>query len=119
MEVKEFVKSILTQLDQAVDEARDVSVRDMTLRSGPDARTVEFDIAISVEEGSATGGKAGIKVLSFVEAGGAKSRVVTNSTISRVRFGVDIDSNTRAEKIEQKAKIRQVNRKNQTNFMVS
>ncbi len=97
MELKDFVKKVLVDLDAAVSEARSETQRDVSFSDGKDQRTVEFDIAVSAEETDVKSGKAGVKVLPFVEGGGSISKENKNSTVSRVKFGVRIDSMTRAE----------------------
>jgi len=50
-----------------------------------------------VEESKSTKGKAGIRVLEFVEAGGGVDYENRNSTVSRIRFGVVVDPITKEE----------------------
>lgn len=116
MELKEFVKKILVDLDGAVTEARGEMQRDLHFSDGKDQRTVEFDIAISVEEVDQKSGKAGVKVLQFAEAGGNMSKENKNSTISRVKFGVRIDSMTKEEERLQDAQIARMNSGHRDNF---
>lgn len=97
MELKEFVKKVLTDLVDAVEESRESSSRDMRLTANANTRTVEFDIAVSAEESTGGSGKAGIRVLQFVEAGGNITSESKNSTVSRVQFGVHIDTMTKDE----------------------
>ena len=54
MELKEFVKNVLKDLVEAVEETRVNSNRDMHLGSGKENRTVEFDIAVTVEDATAS-----------------------------------------------------------------
>ncbi len=89
MELKEFVKKVLTDLVQGVEEARSTSPRDMYLYS-KDNESIEFDIAVTVENTNTSSGKAGIHVLQFVETGGDISKEIKNSTVSRIKFGVYI-----------------------------
>ena len=97
MELKDFVKKVLVDLDSAVSEARSEMQRDVHFTDGKDQRTVEFDIAVSAETSDQVGGKTGVKVLQFIEAGGSMSQENKNSTISRVKFGVKIGSMTKEE----------------------
>ena len=46
-------------------------------------------------------GKAGIKVLEFIESGGEISKEVKNTTISRIKFGVKVNTKTK-KKLEEK-----------------
>lgn len=97
MELKDFVKKVLVDLDSAVSEARGEMQRNVHFSDGKEQRTVEFDIAVSIEEVDQKSGKAGVKVLQFAEAGGKLSRENKNSTVSRVKFGVRIGSMTKDE----------------------
>lgn len=90
MELKEFIKKAMLDIVCAVDESSTESSRELSLRSTDKDRTIEFDVAVSVEESKATGGKAGIKVLQFAEAGGGIDNITKNSTVSRIRFGVSV-----------------------------
>jgi hypothetical protein len=98
MEIREFVSKVLGDLVAAVDEASSGSSRTIILAGTSETRTVEFDIAVSVEENKTTSGRAGIKVLQFVEAGGDLDLEHRSSTVSRIRFGVTVDFHTKAEK---------------------
>ena len=99
MELKEFIKSALKDIVDAVEEIRKDSSRDMYLTTGKEQRTVEFDIAVTIEDSSSGTGKAGIKVFQLVEGGGEVSSAQKNSSISRIQFGVYIDSLTKEETI--------------------
>lgn len=96
MELKEFVKKVLTDLVQGVESARNDSIRDMKLYD-KEMKTVEFDIAVTIEDVDTKSGKAGIRVLQFAEAGGDIAKETKNSTVSRVRFGVFIGTRTKEE----------------------
>lgn len=109
MELKEFVKSILKDVVDAVEETRQESSRDMYLDTGKDQRTVEFDIAVTVEDSTSSSGKAGIKVFQVIEGGGDISKGLKNSSVSRIKFGVYIDRFTKKEEIGQAAEIRRLN----------
>lgn len=95
MELKEFVKKVITDLVEAVEDVRATSSRDMHLSRNEQSRTVEFDIAVSVEETSGKSGKAGVRVLEFIQAGGDIAEQSKNSTVSRVKFGIDVNSMTK------------------------
>jgi hypothetical protein len=101
MDLQEFVKDVLVSLDKAVDEARIEMKRDVHFSNTKEQRTVEFDIAVSVEEKDSQSGKAGIKVWKFVEGGGSLSTENKNSTISRVKFGLVVSSMTKEESARQ------------------
>ena len=110
MEIKEFVKSVLRDIVDAVEEVRHESSRDMHLKSGKDERTVEFDIAVTVEDSTASAGKAGIKVFQVIEGGADISKELKNSSVSRIKFGVYIDRLTKEEDARQKAEWERANK---------
>ncbi|MFA6397488.1 MAG: hypothetical protein WDK96_01410 [Candidatus Paceibacterota bacterium] len=92
------MKSVIKDVVDAVEETRKESSRDMHLLSHKDSnQTVEFDIAVSAEDTTKTGGKAGIRVLQFVEGGGEINKEIKSSTVSRVKFGVYISTITKSE----------------------
>jgi hypothetical protein len=97
MELKDFIKKVLTDLDNAVIEASQASNHNISFSDNKDRRTVEFDIAVTTEDVDVKSGKTGIKVLQFIEAGGNISVENKNSTVSRITFGVHIDSMTKRE----------------------
>ena len=100
MELKEFIKSVLGDVMDAVEEIRKESVRDVYLDSGKNDRTVEFDIAVTVEDSTSGSGRVGIKVFQLIEGGGEASKEVKNSSVSRIKFGVRIDVLTKEENAE-------------------
>jgi hypothetical protein len=97
MKLQEFVKNVLVEIDSAVQEARKETSRDIAFSHTKDNRTVEFDVAVSVEESDAKSGGGGIKVIHFAEASGQATKSVKNSTVSRIQFGVKIDELTKDE----------------------
>ena len=101
MDLKEFIKSVLLDIDKAVDEARAESKRDIQLSVTNEQRSIEFDVAVSVEDTKTKTGKAGVRVLEFAEAGGTISAESKNSTVSRIKFGVHIGAMTKDEEAVQ------------------
>lgn len=97
MEIKDFVKTVLIQVNEAVDETRTQTARDILFTSTPEKRTIEFDIAVTAEDIKSAGGKAGVRVLSIVEGGGDIKSESKNSSVSRVQFGLMINSMTKSE----------------------
>ncbi len=97
MELKEFIKEVLKDITEAVEESRGSSTRDMHLDSLKDQRTVEFDVAVTAEDITSASGKAGVKVFSLIEGGGETSKEVKNSTVSRIKFGVYVERWTKQE----------------------
>lgn len=117
MELKEFVKNVLKDLVDAVEEVRKDSSRNMTLSSHKESnQTVEFDIAVTVEDSTSGSGKAGIKVFQLIEGGGEMSREVKNSSMSRVKFGVHIDIWTKQEQVNFEHKNRIKNSEYRNNY---
>jgi len=100
MELKEFIEAALTDIVGAVEKASKDSCRNITLASNNERRTVEFDVAVSTETKGTASGKAGIKVLSFIETGGDIQHESKNSTVSRISFGVSVDVWTKEEQAE-------------------
>ncbi|MFN4181077.1 MAG: hypothetical protein ACK4FA_00055 [Candidatus Paceibacteria bacterium] len=103
MELKDFIKKVISDAIESVDEISHLSSRNVGLASRTDRRTIEFDVAVSAEETTSVNGKAGVRVLSFVEAGGNMGSEVKNSTISRITFGVDVDTMSKQEQAAQRA----------------
>jgi len=116
MNIQEFVKNVLVDIDKAVEEARKESRRDISFSNTKDQRTVEFDIAVAVEENNSVSGKAGIRVLQLIEGGGDISKENKNSTVSRIKFGVHIDTMTKEEEAAQRTIIQNQFRSNQDSF---
>jgi len=97
MELKDFVKKVVTDIDAAVTQAEKEMDRELRFNSGKDGQVVKFDIAVSADSSTARSGKAGVKVLQFAEAGGNLETQQKNSTVSRVQFGLYIGYRTKAE----------------------
>jgi hypothetical protein len=103
MELKEFIKKVIADTVEAVDESSGSASREITLMNTPDHRTIEFDVAVVAEEKTTTSGKAGVKVLAFVEAGANMGTESKNSTVSRITFGVNVSTQTKKEYAAQTA----------------
>ncbi len=98
MELKDFVKKVILDLDQAISEANTEAKREIRFKGVKDKRTsLEFDVAVTVESG--TSGKAGgeIKVWGIGQLGSGVESELKNSTVSRVTFGVDVGEFTKEE----------------------
>lgn len=101
MELKEFVKKVIIDLDQAISEANDETKREIRFKGVKEHRTaLEFDVAITVESATSGEAKGGIKVWGIAEAGVGGSAEYKDSTVSRVSFGIDISEDTKKEKAE-------------------
>lgn len=116
MEIKEFVKKVISDIVEAVDEVSGSAQREVKLSSNDKMRTLEFDLAVSVETKSEKSGSAGIKVLEFAEGGGKISKETTNSTVSRIQFGVHVDSWTKAQESQQRAELALMNQRGIDDF---
>lgn len=110
MELKEFIKEVLTQIIDGVDEAqRDVKTRnegivnpDLTLYAHDQTQhgrltsskkelvqSVKFDVALTVSEGKGT--KAGIGVyMGAISLGAGGKSDESTSTVSRIQFEVPV-----------------------------
>jgi len=97
MDLKDFTKNVLIDLDTAVSEAREETSRDITFTGSKENRTVELDIAVAVENSTEKSGSAGIKVLEFAKSDGKMSSESKNSTVSRVKFGINFETLTKEE----------------------
>ncbi len=63
MELKEFIKKVIADTVEAVDESSASASRNIVLASKSDKRTIEFDVAVTVEETTTAQGGAGIRCL--------------------------------------------------------
>jgi hypothetical protein len=110
MDLETFVKESLMQVVRAVDSASDESVRSIRLTDSKGGdRTVEFDIAVAVENDKKVSGKAGIKVLQFAGADTSLEKGNKNSTVTRIKFGVHIEWSTKQEQERDAAYVRKLN----------
>ncbi len=117
MEIKDFVESILVDLDAAVESARSKTSRDIHFSQGQGSnRTVMFDIAVTTEESKTKGGKAEIKVLGIVDGGADIGSEKRNSIVSHVSFGVNISPSTKNEQERSRAAIQARNGRNNDGF---
>lgn len=104
MELKEFVKKVILDLDKAVSEANTATDREVRFKGVKEQRTaLEFDVAVTVESTDSVKGGGEIKVWGIAEAGAKGATELRNSTVSRVSFGVDICEYTKREKAEHEA----------------
>lgn len=94
MEIKEFVKQVLIDLDGAVEEAREGTKRDVHFSP---SKPVEFDIAVTVNSQNAKGGDAKVNIFEVVRVGGEASTTRSDETVTRIKFSVGIDKWTKSE----------------------
>lgn len=91
MELKQFVKSVIKDVISGVEEAKTEAGRVVRLDNLKEQRTIEFDIAVTVEDATSATGKAGVKVFSIIEGGGETVKAFKNASVSRIKFGIWID----------------------------
>jgi citrate lyase beta subunit len=102
MELKDFVKKVIIDLDKAVSEANAETQREIRFKGVRETRTaLEFDVAVTVESSKTVGGKGEIRVLAIAEAGVEGVVQSKSSTVSRVSFGVDVSEYTKEERRQQ------------------
>ena len=98
MNLKDFVKNVLVDLNDAVDEARGKPLnRNVQFSQNEQRRTIEFDIAVTAEERGSKQGGGGVRVLQLADIGGKTSKTKTNTVVSRITFGLYIDPLTHQE----------------------
>lgn len=102
MNLKDFVKNVLTDVTEAIQDTCTASNRGMHLNV-KEGGGVQFDIAVTVEELDSAKGGAGIKVLSIIDGGGEISKESRNSVVSRVQFSVYVDRWSDVENREREA----------------
>ncbi len=118
MELKNFVKKVIIDLDQAISEANSETKREVRFKGIKEQRTaVEFDVAVTVESSDKTNGGGEIKVWGIGQADLKGSAELKNSTVSRVTFGVDISEKTKQEDFEQRSAIANQFSRNRDNGM--
>ncbi len=109
MDLKEFIKTALVDIVEGIEEAKSeldkranhicppmgsayANKFEIQLNSfnGIYYQQAEFDVAVTVENTTDGGAKAGIKVLGFIEANVGRNTSSNSSTISRIKFHVPI-----------------------------
>jgi hypothetical protein len=97
MELGEFIEKTIVQTISAIEGASKKTGRKVTLlpTGSKNLREIEFDIAVSVKKKGTKGGSGSVNVLSFFNAKGGGKSETKNSTISRVKFGVNIGNRTK------------------------
>jgi len=100
MELKEFIKTTLRELSQAIDESgveldKRIAITNTVLRTKGhgDYGLVDFDLALDVKEINKSGGGGGIKI-SVVKAELSKGNEMASSATSRIKFTLDADFNS-------------------------
>lgn len=108
MELREFVKDSVVQIILAIEDAnRELEGHNAVVSprchfdtngkylADSDERSVlteafEFDVAITADSKTEAGGKGGIKVMGFIDAGGGASHEIKNSSVSHLKFRVPV-----------------------------
>jgi len=97
MNLKEFVRSSITQIIEGVSEAISESGSSGTAVVNPnrshgaytDPECIEFDVAVTVADKTDVDGKAGISVIGIKVGGGVES-AFENKAVSRLSFRVPV-----------------------------
>ena len=106
MELRDFVKEVLTQIVDGVRDAQQPNGGAFVVPAGDGGHKyaehprfassarikstiVDFDVAITAEDSDKAGAKAGVKVFS-VQFGAEGEIASKNSTVSRVQFAVPL-----------------------------
>lgn len=97
MELKEFITKALIDIEQGVYEANNNSIHKMYVTYDKDNKSVEFDVAVTAESTSGSNAGGGIKVLEFVQLGGKAEESQKNTSITRIKFGVHFNIDTKKE----------------------
>lgn len=97
MDIKEFIKTTLKELSEALSESHNelgkrVRLTNVELRKGNHGNygLIDFDLAVEAKTGENTDKGAGIKI-SVIEASIGKEKEVTMSNVSRIKFTVEAD----------------------------
>ncbi len=99
MELKDFVKTTLVELSQAIKEAnseldtgRKIKTTNTVLRSKShgDYGLVDFDLAVTAAESKETGAKGGLRI-SVLEANAGKTMGQQSTSVSRIKFTLEAD----------------------------
>lgn len=99
MELNEFVKKTLVDLSSAIEGAKRETSRDIKFQAPKDSPTIEFDIAVTNANAANKEGQAGLKILPILNSSGSISHNTTNSTISRVKFGINVENHKGLDEI--------------------
>lgn len=97
MELKEFIKNALNDILTGVEEVRVGAVRDIRIEGDKDKSAIEFEIAVTVENDNATKTGGSITVLSLLQTGGESMKENKNSSVSKIKFSVYVDGETKIE----------------------
>jgi hypothetical protein len=111
MDVKEFVRETLRQIVEGVREAKNETTDKCQIAPVANTREkVEFDIAVTVDEGQTKEKGAGVSVWAL-KAGTAGQSTISTNTVHRIKVSVVIDFESEAEQEQRHAKIREEDRR--------
>ena len=118
MNLKEFTKKTIKEIVEGVDEISSELSREVKVANTQESRSVEFDVAVTTSSKDEVAGNveagAEIKVVPFLggiaKGNGSISNEEMSSTITRIKFGVNIDSLTKTEHENIQKSIAQINR---------
>ena len=109
MDLKTFVSETLQQIIEGVREAQEKNQKGQSPQGQGAAinpgskygegatghrtppRTIDFDVAVAVTEGSESREKDSLGVASYVADNGERSASNSNSTVSRVKFSIPVN----------------------------
>jgi len=108
MNLKNFIEEVTSSILDATEHLSIKHDRDIKLHH-QDNKYIDFDVAVTVEdaENKSTGG--GIKIWKYVEAKGDLSSESKNSTTTRIRFSLFVNSQKREEQEKDRKQMQQRN----------
>lgn len=97
MEIKEFIKTTLKEISEALSESKQELNKKVTLTNIPLRKEshgnyglIDFDLAVEAKTGESTNKGGGVKI-SVIEARIGKDKEITTNSISRIKFTVEAD----------------------------
>lgn len=97
MEIKDFIKTTLRQLSEALSESSNelgkkvmLTNIDLRLKGHGNYGIIEFDLAVEAKTSETRGKGAGVRI-SVVEAKLGKDTEFTSNSISRIKFKIQAD----------------------------
>jgi hypothetical protein len=110
MEIKEYVKTVLKEVITGLEESEQELGREMHLSVPQDNKSVEFDIATTVENSLGKQGnlKGAVKVLGFgVDSAGEMKAESKDSSTSRIKFGVYVNTQNKKQEASNRQGIKE------------
>jgi len=102
MLLKDFIKNTINDVVSAIEETSQSQDREMHLASPHDNKCINFDIAVSAETSTAEHGQGCIMVANILKIGSDGKDELKNSSMTRISFGVYINSKTNNESKKQR-----------------